>query len=88
MVVVETKVVEIVEDLLGGSVLLDFASGVEADHVGRVELAGHLERLLESVPLDRLLTLVGEGDDEMDRRVRVVLLVVLLANRQYRIDEG
>jgi hypothetical protein len=81
VVVVETKVVEVVEDLLGSGVLLDLASGIKADHVGGVELARHLERLLESVPLDRLLTLVGEGDDEVDGRVGVVLLVVLLANR-------
>lgn len=82
MVKVHADVVKVEEDLLWRSVLLDLALGVEADHVGRRERARDLELLLESVLLDRLLALLRKRDDEVHRRVRVVLLVVLHRSQQ------
>ena len=77
MVVLQTDVVKVLEDLLGRAVLLDLAGGVEADHVARLDLVRQLERFLEPVLLNRLLALVRERDDKVDRGVGVVLLIVL-----------
>ena len=87
MIMIHSSVVEVVQDLLDRSVLLDLALGVEADHVTRVDRVDDLERLLESVLLDRFLSFLGDRDDEVDGRVGVVLLVILLTQSSASVDK-
>lgn len=77
VVIVQTNVVKVFNDFLGCRVLLDLAVRIKHDHVARAQLANALERLLETVLLDRVFTRSGQGDDEVHSRVGVVLFVVL-----------
>lgn len=77
VIVFETNIVEVANDLLGGSVLLDLAGGIETNHVTRVDLAGDFEDLFKSILFDRFFTFVGESNDEMYGRVSMVFFVVL-----------
>ena len=69
--------VEIGEDVLGGSVFANLSVQVETNHVAGAESGGHFESLFESLLLGGLHVRLGHLDLEVYRGVGVVLLVVL-----------
>lgn len=68
---------EVRKDFLGTGIALDFAVQVKAHHVTGTECGGHLELFLKAFRLGSLHVLFCHVDLEVDRRVGVVLLVVL-----------
>lgn len=68
---------KVCEDLLGVGVALDLAIQIKANHVTGTECGGHFELFLKAFRLGSLHVLFCHVDLEMDRRVGVVLLVVL-----------
>lgn len=81
MIVLETDIVEIADDLFGRGVLLDLTGGIETDHVTRVDFAGDFEHLFKTVLFNRFFAFVGESNDEVNSSVSVVLFVVLWIRR-------
>lgn len=69
--------IEVHQDVLGRSVLLDLAMEVKANHIASRHGRGQLELLVESFSLGSSHLRLGHVHLEMDRGIGVVLFVVL-----------
>lgn len=76
-VVFESLVIELFQDLFGSRVFANLAVEIKGDHVAGADGSCHTESLLQAFFFRFLHLGFGHADDEANRRVRVVFLVVL-----------